>query len=225
MPPFCLLVDAHSWGASHGRQGLPVKTQDCVFFLVVRERSQQRSRQALLKHTHTRTCQILRPYTEFFFLFFLSAKQPQGKRNRRTITIGQSDLVESVPLVHGVGEASRTVSVGGAEVLTLRHLHLDLQTPAYAYEFLCFFFLFLVCRGLRSWMDGWLISIRYIPVFSSNFIQHCDQLWVSTLSNWKMLKPLKKLVLGFQLLPFEKENSQKSTRVVVDNFFFLFATL
>lgn len=216
MPPFCLPVDAHGWGASHGRQGLPVKTQDCVFFLVVRERRQHRSRQTLLKHT--RTCQILRPYTGFFFLFFLSAKQPQGKRNRRTITISQSDLVESVPLVHGVGEASCTVSVGGAEVRALRHLHLDLQTPTYAYEFLCFFFLFLLCQGLKGWMDGWLISIRYIPVFSSNFIQYCNQLWMSTLSNWKILKPLKKLVWGFQLL-------LKSSRVVVNIFFFLFASL
>lgn len=151
MPPFCLLVDAHGRGVSHGRQGLPVKTQDCVFFLVVRERRQQRSRQALLKHTRTHThMSNIKTIHRVFLSFFLSAKQPQAKRNRRTITIGQSDLVESVPLVHGVGEASCTVSVGGAEVLALRHLHLDLQTPAYANEFLCFFLLFLLCRGLKS---------------------------------------------------------------------------
>lgn len=168
-------------------------------------------------HTHTHMSNI-KTIHRVFLSFFLSAKQPQAKRNRRTIIIGQSDLVESVPLVHGVGEASCTVSVGGAEVLALRHLHLDLQTPAYAYEFLCFFLLFLLCRGLKSWMDGWLISIRYIPVFSSNFIQHCDQLWVSTLSNRKILKPLKKLVFCSIL---KKKKSQKSSRVVVDIFFLI----
>lgn len=82
MPPFCLLVDAHGRGVSHGRQGLPVKTQDCVFFLVVRERRQQRSRQALLKHTRTHThMSNIKTIHRVFLSFFLSAKQPQAKRN------------------------------------------------------------------------------------------------------------------------------------------------
>lgn len=60
----------------------------------------------------------------------------RGKWNQKE-SVAQSDLVESVPLVHGVREASCTVSVGGAKVRALRHLHLDLQTPVlFLYSFL-----------------------------------------------------------------------------------------
>lgn len=68
------------------------------------------------------------------FLALSCVHPAHTRKEKQKEILHRSHLVESVPLGRGVRETSGTLVVGGAEVLALRHQHLDLQIPADVYE-------------------------------------------------------------------------------------------